>query len=56
MRGPRSRDNHHHRRSKLSQIEQNIAALDGEPIGAEVIEQCDVVCKTLAGTHFAHNR
>ena len=42
--------------SKLSQIEQNIAALEGEPLHAEVLEQCDAVWKSLAGTRFAYNR
>ncbi len=42
--------------SKLSQIEQNIAALEGDPLSADVLEACDLVWKSLAGTRFAYNR
>jgi len=42
--------------SRLSQIAENIAALEGEPLSRETLSQCDEVWKTLAGTRFAYNR
>lgn len=42
--------------SKLSQIEQNIASLEGAALSAEVLEACDALWRSLAGTRFAYNR
>jgi aryl-alcohol dehydrogenase-like predicted oxidoreductase len=42
--------------SKLEQIKQNIAVLDGPAPGKKVLEACDEVWKSLAGTRFAYNR
>ncbi len=42
--------------SRLEQIVQNIASIDGAPLSAEVLEQCDGVWRSLAGTRFAYNR
>ena len=42
--------------SRLSQIEQNIASLEGEPLDADTLEQCDAVWRSLAGTRFSYNR
>ena len=42
--------------SRLSQLEQNIAALEGEPLDSKILEQCDEVWRSLAGNRFAYNR
>jgi len=42
--------------SKLSQIAQNIEALEGEPLSPEALAACDAVWKSLAGTRFGYNR
>lgn len=42
--------------SKLSQLEQNIAALEGPALSADILEACDAVWHSLAGTRFAYNR
>ena len=42
--------------SRLSQIEQNIASIEGEPLNAEVLAQCDEIWHSLAGTRFQYNR
>jgi aryl-alcohol dehydrogenase-like predicted oxidoreductase len=42
--------------SKLEQIKQNIAVLDGPAPGKKALEACDEVWKSLAGTRFAYNR
>lgn len=38
--------------SRLSQIEQNIASIEGEALSAEILTRCDEVWHTLAGTRF----
>jgi aryl-alcohol dehydrogenase-like predicted oxidoreductase len=42
--------------SRLEQLKQNIASLDGPALGDEVLASCDEVWKSLAGTRFAYNR
>ena len=42
--------------SRLEQLKQNIASIEGEPLSAEVLAQCDEVWLSLAGTRFAYNR
>lgn len=42
--------------SRLEQLKQNIASLDGESLGADVLEACDAVWRSLAGTRFGYNR
>jgi aryl-alcohol dehydrogenase-like predicted oxidoreductase len=42
--------------SRLSQLEQNIASLEGDPLSGEVLARCDEVWHSLAGTRFAYNR
>jgi aryl-alcohol dehydrogenase-like predicted oxidoreductase len=42
--------------SRLEQIEQNIAALEGDGPGREVLDACDEVWRSLAGTRFGYNR
>jgi aryl-alcohol dehydrogenase-like predicted oxidoreductase len=42
--------------SRLSQLEQNIASVEGEPLGGEILARCDEVWRSLAGTRFAYNR
>jgi Predicted oxidoreductases (related to aryl-alcohol dehydrogenases) len=42
--------------SKLEQLKQNLASLEGPDLSADVLEQCDVVWRSLAGTRFAYNR
>ncbi|MDR3167200.1 MAG: aldo/keto reductase [Treponema sp.] len=42
--------------SKLEQIKQNIAVLDGPVPGEKALEACDEIWKSLAGTRFAYNR
>ena len=42
--------------SKLSQIEQNIASLEGEALNDDMLAACDEVWRSLAGTRFGYNR
>ena len=42
--------------SKLEQIKQNIASLEGDALGADILELCDEVWHSLAGTRFGYNR
>jgi len=42
--------------SRLSQLEQNIAAAGGDPLGQDTLEACDGVWLSLAGTRFQYNR
>ncbi len=42
--------------SKLTQLEQNIASLEGDALSAEVLAACDTVWTSLAGTRFGYNR
>lgn len=42
--------------SRLSQIEQNIASVEGEPLDAGTMAQCDEIWHSLAGTRFGYNR
>lgn len=42
--------------SKLSQIEQNLAAVEGPALSQDVLDACDTVWHSLAGTRFAYNR
>jgi aryl-alcohol dehydrogenase-like predicted oxidoreductase len=42
--------------SRLSQLEQNIKSIEGDPLDAGVLARCDEVWKSLAGTRFAYNR
>ena len=42
--------------SRLSQLEQNIASIEGEPLNAEVLAQCDEIWLSLAGTRFQYIR
>ncbi len=42
--------------SRLEQIGQNIAALEGGPLDKDIIEACDDVWHSLAGTRFAYYR
>ena len=42
--------------SKLEQLKQNIASIEGEPLNDELLKACDKVWFSLAGTRFAYNR
>ncbi len=42
--------------SRLPQIEQNIACVEGEPLSTELLALCDDVWNSLAGTRFQYNR
>ncbi len=42
--------------SSLEQLEANLAAADGPPLGADVLEACDDVWATLRGAAPAYNR
>ena len=42
--------------SRLSQIEQNIASMEGEPLAAEALAKCDEVWRSLTGNRFGYNR
>ncbi|MHB8061913.1 MAG: aldo/keto reductase [Ruminiclostridium sp.] len=42
--------------SRLSQIEQNIASIEGEPLDIGTMTQCDEIWHSLAGTRFGYNR
>jgi aryl-alcohol dehydrogenase-like predicted oxidoreductase len=42
--------------SRMAQIEQNIASLEGDPLDSETLSKCDEVWHSLAGTRFGYNR
>jgi aryl-alcohol dehydrogenase-like predicted oxidoreductase len=42
--------------SRIEQIRQNIASLEGELPGKEALDACDEVWRSLAGTRFTYNR
>jgi aryl-alcohol dehydrogenase-like predicted oxidoreductase len=42
--------------SRLEQLSQNIASLDGPELDQETLAACDDVWRSLAGTRFAYNR
>jgi aryl-alcohol dehydrogenase-like predicted oxidoreductase len=42
--------------SRRSQLEQNIASVEGEPLGAEILARCDEVWRTLSGMGFSYIR
>jgi Predicted oxidoreductases (related to aryl-alcohol dehydrogenases) len=42
--------------SRLSQLEQNIASIEGEPLSDELMQACNEVWLSLAGARFAYNR
>ena len=42
--------------SRLSQLEQHIPILEGDPLDKQVLEKCDEVWRTLTGNRFAYNR
>lgn len=42
--------------SRLSQIEQNIASVGGEPLDSEILVQCHEIWRLLAGSRFGYNR
>ncbi len=42
--------------SRLEQLVMNIASLEGKPLDADVLAECDSVWRSLAGTRFAYNR
>jgi aryl-alcohol dehydrogenase-like predicted oxidoreductase len=42
--------------SRMAQIEQNIASLEGDPLDSESLSKCDKVWRSLAGTRFGYNR
>ncbi len=42
--------------SRLEQLEQNIASLEGDALNQEVLAACDAVWGSLAGTRFGYNR
>ena len=42
--------------SRLEQLKQNIASVEGEPLSVDILTQCDEIWLSLAGTRFAYNR
>lgn len=42
--------------SRLEQLEQNIASVEGEALGEEILAKCDLIWKKLAGSTFQYNR
>jgi aryl-alcohol dehydrogenase-like predicted oxidoreductase len=42
--------------SRLSQLEQNVKSIEGDGLTDEVLERCNEVWKTLAGTRFGYIR
>jgi len=42
--------------SRLSQLEQNLAALEGEPLSGEVMAKCDEVWRSLVSARFQYFR
>ena len=42
--------------SRLAQLEQNVAALEGEPLSGQALARCDELWASLAGTRFRYNR
>jgi aryl-alcohol dehydrogenase-like predicted oxidoreductase len=42
--------------SRLEQFKQNMEAVEGEPLSADILEKCGEVWKSLAGTRYIYNR
>jgi aryl-alcohol dehydrogenase-like predicted oxidoreductase len=42
--------------SRLDQLKQNIASIEGEPLDDAILAQCDLIWQSLAGTRFQYNR
>jgi aryl-alcohol dehydrogenase-like predicted oxidoreductase len=42
--------------SKLDQLKQNLASVEGPVLNESVLEACNGIWRTLAGTRFAYNR
>jgi aryl-alcohol dehydrogenase-like predicted oxidoreductase len=42
--------------SRLEQLEQNIASVEGAPLDAEILAECDEVWSTLAGNRYSYFR
>lgn len=42
--------------SRLEQLKQNIASVEGKPLSVDILTQCDEIWLSLAGTRFAYNR
>ncbi|MGB8451476.1 MAG: aldo/keto reductase [Anaerocolumna sp.] len=42
--------------SRLTQIEQNIASVEGEALDNKTLKQCDEIWNSLTGTRFRYNR
>ena len=42
--------------SKLDQLKQNLASVEGPVLNERVLEACNGIWRTLAGTRFAYNR
>jgi len=42
--------------SKLSQLEQNIASVEGNALSDDIMEACEKIWLSLAGTRFKYNR
>ena len=42
--------------SRLAQLEQNIASVEGNPLDEGILEKCEQVWRSLAGTRFGYNR
>jgi aryl-alcohol dehydrogenase-like predicted oxidoreductase len=40
--------------SRLSQLKQNIASIEGQPLNSEILERCDEVWRSLAGMRFSY--
>jgi aryl-alcohol dehydrogenase-like predicted oxidoreductase len=42
--------------SRLSQLEQNIASIEGAPLSEDILAECDNIWHSLSGTRFQYNR
>lgn len=42
--------------SRLEQLKQNMAAVEGQPLSADILMKCNEVWKALSGTVFKYNR
>ena len=42
--------------SRLAQLEQNIKSVEGELLDNKILNQCDEIWQSLAGTRFGYNR
>lgn len=42
--------------SRLEQLQQNLEAIQGDPLSLDILEKCDEIWKLLSGSQFQYNR